>query len=286
MDGSAFLGLPATSFSLLPGAVQDEDGHDESHLGAPTNGAAVCNEGDRRRQEMLDVASKLEERYRTLLPSEKKSYFDQKKASRQGSVLIHPSTEIQPQEESIINGRASEATVPTKSNTPLLLKIKVPKQPSFSRSVSVSVTPLPKPTIRPLSSSPSKSVSDFPAKPISRASSDTESVESQQPRKRARPSHPDETYSPSSSPEHAPRPSHAGPAPKPETCVLMQAAIRSSSTLSARKTQRHVTAFGTKVPQEIEVLRDFELPEWILPPQLDDTEFMDYTPDTAVIAEE
>ncbi|OAX40058.1 hypothetical protein K503DRAFT_864912 [Rhizopogon vinicolor AM-OR11-026] len=281
MDGSAFLGLPDASFPVLPGAVQDEDGHYESHPGASVNGAVVYNEGDRRRQEMLEIASKLEERYRTLLPSEKKSYFDQKKASRQGSVLIHPSTEIRPQEESIVNGRLSEVTVPPKASTSLVLKIKVPKQ-----SRSVSVTPLPKPITRPLSSSPSKSKSYSPAKPISRASSDTESVESERPRKRARPSHPDQTYSPSSTPEHAPRPSYPGPAPKPEPCVLMQAAVRNSSAPSARKTHRHVTAFGTKVPQEIEVVRDFKLPEWIIPAQLDYMDSMGHTPDTAIIAEE
>lgn len=66
----------------------------------------------------------------------------------------------------------------------------------------------------------------------------------------------------------------------------MQAAIRTSSAPSARKTNRHVTAFGTKVPQEIEVLRDFELPEWIVPPQLDSPDFMGHTPDTTVTAEE
>jgi hypothetical protein len=66
----------------------------------------------------------------------------------------------------------------------------------------------------------------------------------------------------------------------------MQAAVRNSSAPTARKTHRHVTAFGTKVPQEIEILRDFELPEWILPAQLDDTDSMAHTPDTAIIAEE
>jgi len=276
IDGSAFLGLPATSFSSLPEAVQVRDGHDESHLAASTNGVAVCNEGERRRQEMLDVASKLEERYRTLLPSEKKSYFDQKKASRQGSVQVHPSTDTQPREELTVNGRASEAAVPTKFNTPLVLKIKVPKQSSFSRSASV--TPLPKPTTRQPSSSP--------AKPFSRASFETESVDSERPHKRIRPSHTDETYSTRSSPEQVPRPSRTGPPPKPEPCVLMQAAIRNSSAPSARKTQRHVTAFGTKVPQEIEILRDFELPEWIVPDQPDCTDSVGHSPATAVVAEE
>lgn len=290
MDGNAFLGLPASSFPLPPEVVQVEDSQDVSLPGIYVDGAAICSEGERRRQEMLEVASILEDRYRTLLPSDKKSYFDQKKASRQSSVNIPPPPppDIQPQDESIVNGRAPAATLPAKATTSLVLKIKVPKQSSFSPSVSN--TPAPKPTIHLLSSSPpkSKSVSRAsPAKPISRASSDTESVESERPRKRARPSHLDEAYSPHSTPEHhAPRPSHPAPALKPEPCVLMQAAIRASSAPSARKTHRHVTAFGAKVPQDIEELRDFELPEWIVPFQPEYTDSAGHTPEPAIIAEE
>ncbi|KAG0707432.1 hypothetical protein DFH29DRAFT_624796 [Suillus ampliporus] len=290
MDGNAFLGLPETSFPLPPETIEVEDGQDASLAGVHIDGAAICNEGERRRQEMLEVASILEDRYRTLLPSDKKNYFDQKKASRQSSVNIPPPSDIRPQEDSVVNGRASAAILPTKASTSLVLKIKVPKQSSFSPSISS--TPAPKPTTSLLSSSPPKSkpVSRAsPAKPISRASSDTESVESERPRKRARASHLDETYSPRSTPEHAPRPSHHAPAPKPEPCVLMQAAIRASSAPSARKTHRHVTAFGAKVPSEIEELRDFELPEWIVPTQPECTDSAGHTPvpDTAaVVAEE
>jgi len=46
--------------------------------------------------------------------------------------------------------------------------------------------------------------------------------------------------------------------------VLMVAAIRQSSAPTARKTQRHVTAFGCRVPQEIEEVRDFEVPAYVL----------------------
>ena len=60
--------------------------------------------------------------------------------------------------------------------------------------------------------------------------------------------------------------SYAGLAGKREqqTCVLMVAAIRQSSAPTARKTQRHVTAFGTRVPPELEEVRDFEIPSWVL----------------------
>lgn len=43
----------------------------------------------------------------------------------------------------------------------------------------------------------------------------------------------------------------------------MISALRSSSAPNARKTQRHVTAFGTRVPPEIEEVRDFEIPGWL-----------------------
>ncbi|KAG1783560.1 hypothetical protein EV702DRAFT_3706 [Suillus placidus] len=288
MDGNAFLALPAASFPLPSDVFQVENGKDAILPAIHVDGTVMLHEGERRRQEMLEVASILEDRYRTLLPSDKKSYFDQKKASRQSSVNIPPSSDIRPQDESIVNGRASAAILPTKAGTSLVLKIKMPKQSSFSPSVSS--TPVPKPIAYLSSSSPSKSKSvsrASPAKPISRASSDTESVESERPRKRARPSHLDEAYSPHSAPEHyAPRPSHPAPAPKPEPCVLMQAAIRASSAPMARKTHRHVTAFGAKVPQEIEELRDFELPEWIVPAQLEYTDSAGCTPEPVIITGE
>ncbi|KAI0652503.1 hypothetical protein C8Q79DRAFT_104066 [Trametes meyenii] len=53
---------------------------------------------------------------------------------------------------------------------------------------------------------------------------------------------------------------------EPTTCVLMVAAVRLSAAPTARKTQRHVTAFGVRVPPEIEEVRDFEIPEWVLVP--------------------
>ncbi|KZT73331.1 hypothetical protein DAEQUDRAFT_754576 [Daedalea quercina L-15889] len=59
---------------------------------------------------------------------------------------------------------------------------------------------------------------------------------------------------------------YAGPAGKQEqaTCVLMVAALRNSAAPNVRKTQRNVLAFGARVPQEIEEVRDFEIPEWVL----------------------
>jgi hypothetical protein len=39
----------------------------------------------------------------------------------------------------------------------------------------------------------------------------------------------------------------------------------------ARKTQRHITAFGVKVPEALEEIMEFELPWWILPDEEEDT---------------
>lgn len=58
---------------------------------------------------------------------------------------------------------------------------------------------------------------------------------------------------------------YAGAAGKPEqtTCVLMVAALRNSAAPNVRKTQRNVLAFGARVPPELELMRDFEIPEWV-----------------------
>ena len=70
---------------------------------------------------------------------------------------------------------------------------------------------------------------------------------------------------------------YAGAAGKPEqtTCVLMVAALRNSAAPNVRKTQRNVLAFGTRVPPEIELVRDFEIPEWVFDPEEAQTEEQD-----------
>lgn len=65
---------------------------------------------------------------------------------------------------------------------------------------------------------------------------------------------------------------YAGAAGKPEqtTCVLMVAALRNSAAPNVRKTQRNVLAFGARVPPEIELVRDFEIPEWVFDQEAQD----------------
>ncbi|KAI0640067.1 hypothetical protein C8Q77DRAFT_1152972 [Trametes polyzona] len=53
---------------------------------------------------------------------------------------------------------------------------------------------------------------------------------------------------------------------EPAACVLMVAAVRQASAPTARKTQRHVTAFGVRLPPDLEEVRDFEIPDWVLAP--------------------
>ncbi|KAL0581050.1 hypothetical protein V5O48_000943 [Marasmius crinis-equi] len=74
MEYTAFLSLPASNFSPAPGRREHDDpeGPAISSLpGAHVNGAAAMHEAERRRQEMLDVAEALQERYRLLLPPER-----------------------------------------------------------------------------------------------------------------------------------------------------------------------------------------------------------------------
>ncbi|EPQ60460.1 hypothetical protein GLOTRDRAFT_135134 [Gloeophyllum trabeum ATCC 11539] len=49
------------------------------------------------------------------------------------------------------------------------------------------------------------------------------------------------------------------------TCILLATAQRNAGEPNVRKTQRHLTAFGLKVPYEVEEFRDFELPLWLRP---------------------
>ena len=89
MDTSAFLALPASNFSDPPRDPHHEDQNGELDAGpaelpgSHVNGAAAYNEGERRRREMLEVAESLEERYRILLPPDRKRLEKKEKAKRE-----------------------------------------------------------------------------------------------------------------------------------------------------------------------------------------------------------
>ncbi|KAI6047899.1 hypothetical protein EDC04DRAFT_2620490 [Pisolithus marmoratus] len=223
MDGSAFLALPASSFSLPREEDQTADGIGSS---LHANGAAAHNEGERRRQQMLEVASMLEERYRTLLPSDKK-LADLKSASRQSSVNLSSS------DARHLGELASPSIAPQPNSSSIILKIKVP--PARQKDDRAHLWLFP--------SSPnanSEAPSQCSISPIKAKDSD----------------------SPYSTPDRCTKYAHSG-TPKAEACMLVQWAERHRSSLNTRKTQRHVTAFGTKVPPEVEEVRDFEIPPWI-----------------------
>ena len=209
-------------------------------------------EGERRRQEMLEVASILEERYRTLLPSEKK-LADLKGAHRSNSMNLQAFDMCSPGGSNSTGMELPSQVSPKPSVPSIILKIKVPQ----ARYKGVS---------SPGANSNSMHTPSSPTKPFSKVSSDTLSVSSDRPYKRYRRPRVDDVESPCSSgtPEYATKSPHST-ALKAEPCVLMQWALRNQAAPNARKTQRHVTAFGTKVPQNLEELRDFELPEWIRP---------------------
>ncbi|KAG8219553.1 hypothetical protein J3R82DRAFT_504 [Butyriboletus roseoflavus] len=258
MDGSAFLGLPAASFSQPP--TVNEDKYGVSLSGTQTNVTPIHSEGERRRQEMLEVASTLEERYRTLLPSEKK-LADLKGASRSNIIHLHAS-DMYSLDEFNSTGRELPGQVSPKSISPsIILKIKVPQ----TRYKDYSGLPLFQ-VSSPGANSNHAHTPLLPTKPFSKVSSDTLSLSSDRPYKRHRTPHVDDPESPYSTgtPEYVKK-SPQSTAPKTEPCVLMRWALRNQVAPNARKTQRHVTAFGTKVPQSIEEVRDFELPEWIRP---------------------
>jgi hypothetical protein len=92
MDGSAFLALPSSSFSpVIPDNVNSAD-VDEVPAGHP-NGAPAYNEGERRRREMLDVATSLEERYRILLPPDKKHLERSERLKQNANARLSESAE-------------------------------------------------------------------------------------------------------------------------------------------------------------------------------------------------
>ncbi|TDL20979.1 hypothetical protein BD410DRAFT_840942 [Rickenella mellea] len=100
MDSSSFMALPAAAF--FPGEENSTSGENALPAelpGAHVNGAAVLNEGERRRRKMMDVAMNLEERYRVLLPDTRKGPAISSQLSLSASVEPEPEPEPEPQEE-------------------------------------------------------------------------------------------------------------------------------------------------------------------------------------------
>jgi hypothetical protein len=387
MDGSAFLTLPSSSFSPIPGVVSDNvdgdpnDADNEELPGVHANGTASYNEGERRRKEMLDVAMGLEERYRILLPPERK-YLERSERLKQNtaaraSASAEPDVELEDDKDEEAEEQDSDALAAimasNKQGEKLKIKVKiipsreestapsafsaaapaypkrkrpttspiVAKNPMTRRSQSQALVQSPSTvssfdilSAEPVASEPSPSQSmpeiappeaaTVPettkaqrksskqvAEPVSRtrpykrlketsepiepiASSDGDVEMAPLPHVQLNgvpPTVPQPSPPPVPVPETistpparakslhrrahshtSPKPGHtsyglSGPATNMErtSCLLMVSAMRAASAPLARKTQRHITAFGVKVPDSLEDIREFELPWWIWP---------------------
>ncbi|KAH8102414.1 hypothetical protein BXZ70DRAFT_928494 [Cristinia sonorae] len=357
MDYSAFLALPSAALgdSSQP---EPESSSLETGIadlpGAHVNGAAAYNEGERRRKEMLDVALALEERYKVLLPPDRKwSEKKEKEKATKRESLTGGAAEMDIVEEEVEEVRVpppptlkKEAKSPVKKEvtlthrappplpTPapepsfkhdsdgesevdfeererlrskqLKLRIKFPARPTSTPTDPAQPSPSPsKKSTSPViklnpsaaSSSVLESISPAQVKNISAKSGviirskdgkflpknrryitdpavATEFISAppalaSHPRKRVRTElNSISRFSPlvaKVSPTSHTAVASSNPS---RTCVLMVAAMRSSLLPNSRKTQRNVSAFGTRVPQEIEEVRDFQIPQWLHSPEM------------------
>ena len=349
MDSSAFLAIPASEFTEgrgdTPGPSTQADMTDDA---TNLHGAAAYHEGERRRKEMLEVAFSLEQRYRTLLPPDRRWMKKAAKPSSKASVDMvedveegvedesekgveeevgaeeeeeeekeeEEEEEEKEEEDEEDEGKAEEVEeaddgesevdleeIERRKSKKLKLRIKFPprmlaskqdtKPPIPSRGGGKQITLSPffrhsggkgqttLSTLRSASySGPAKyerysadTADTLPEAPSAKRQRVGQSASAKVKKTKAfTGSDTRESVSssgmPSSSTYSAKRSyaTYAGLAGKKEqpTCVLMVAALRQATAPTARKTQRHVTAFGARVPQEIEEVRDFEIPWWVI----------------------
>ena len=293
MDGSAFLTLPASLFRP-PGTPTSQEGdgsvngpivvdsetdtglHDLP--GIHVNGAALHNEGERRRKEILETAAGLEERYRVLLPPDK-VVKELTSASAGGS--RRPSASVEPE------AAGEEEIVPPPQQQPqqkIKLRIKFPPQGSPVANgngigaIPVFVPGQPQAQVQaqmPRSDYPPRRASTrgagvVPTTPVppstgpktrtsTTVSPSVTGLESPRPNKRRRGAQAqevddedfvdhdtgEEVELPSSAPVSALHKSHPKPHHHPQHThnnqpmgILMATALRSSSLTSHRKTQR------------------------------------------------
>ncbi|EKM61620.1 uncharacterized protein PHACADRAFT_248322 [Phanerochaete carnosa HHB-10118-sp] len=287
MEAAAFFALPASNFSEPSGTAHESTfDEDLGELpGTHVNGAAAYNEGERRRREMLDVAEALEERYRVLLPPdrkwlEKKERMKRERASASGSISVEPERrratphEVDSEEEDELESSVSAPllrhTRESNGGSELdfetgdhkrskKLKLRIPPRLPLSE---LSITPAKKPhhnssTMLIASQNGQSAIRAADGRFLSKAKRYRSP-----PRKRLRMSN--VIADPASSPaKHSVTSTESGSGRNRQPCVLMLSAIRDSATQKNRKTQRHVTAFGVRVPPEIEAIRDFEIPPWV-----------------------
>lgn len=345
MDGAAFLALPASQFSSAPaitatesvaGASDDPDADDV--LASHPNGVAGYHEGERRRGEMLEVAMELEERFRTLLPPDRRYLERLKPAAESADGVPSQDTEELPVEDGLHTLTPEEIALEAsiKPNERLKVKLRIPPQKSISPAVtssgvgrrkrrgsSPSMAKVPlnnsiEAQINSLSvneTSPTNGTATVPPTPLSEdASAKGQKKPGKRPYKRrkgivvepdpedvvmapphdggadisphdAGHTHPHKTHESISAPAIARHKSvvraqsvalshRASPKPtnlEQTTCMLRVAAMRSASAPMGRAA-RHITAFGTKTPDTLEDVREFDLPLWIRFTEVDEEE--------------
>lgn len=342
MDITAFLALPASQFSSPTAltaesatAASDDPDADEAPASHP-NGAAAYYEGERRRGEMLDVAMELEERFRILLPPDRR-YLERERLKI--SDVVPPRDAEEPPAQDASNPLDADVAALEPLNKPsdrLKVKLKLPPRNTISPVVSSGDVPVRRKrkgslpsaakgsyTSRPHSQGPIHPI-EFPVTetdetaPVPPTSiSETIPFKPKPPKKQPRPykrrkavveepdsedvdmapPHIDGMASPSRDTSTNPSLTHKNydsmsaptarhksavraqsmalshrASPKPtnlerSTCVLLVAALRSSTAPLGRKAQRHTTAFGTKTPDTLEDVREFELPRWLSHPE-------------------
>ena len=317
MDVSAFLTLPASLFRL-PGALAPQEGDGSANVpiivdddtdtglqdlpGIHVNGAALHNEGERRRREILETAAGLEERYRVLLPPDKvvkELTSASVGSSRRPSASVEPEVVIeeeaapspqQPQQKlklrikfpsqgsPVANGNGNGVTpgiVPAQSQTLIQAQMPEPEYPprraSTRGATAVPTTPVsarPK-TRAAIISTPSVADTESP-RPIKRPRrgayaqevEDEDFVDHDTSGEVELPS----PISVTAPHKPHPKPHHPHHTHNQPAGILMATALRSSSLTSHRttqRTQRHLTAFGLKIHSDIEEIRDFEIPYWL-----------------------
>ncbi|THH06672.1 hypothetical protein EW145_g3926 [Phellinidium pouzarii] len=137
IDYNAFLSLPAEAFGEISIPVDFES---VIAMGASASSAAALNEGERRRRLMLEVATSLEDRYRTLLPPDRKVPEKDKYPDRMASGSVEPGIADEDDDAAVPESQLAESVVPNRSK-PLKVKLKL-RPPTAPTSPSPLSAPL------------------------------------------------------------------------------------------------------------------------------------------------
>ena len=183
MDSAAFMALPASSFSPIP-KESVPDPEELAMASSPytnLNGYLPHAEGERRRKEMLEVATMLEERYRVLLPPDRvRRAPEPSESASRSQVQSRDGNDSETDHTSVIGeklrlrlpARSSTSTTPAPSPAAIKPTIKKPR-PSGSSKQSSVIRILRPIVLTPSPPSPSPSRSHGEGSPLSPSPSPT-----------------------------------------------------------------------------------------------------------------